>query len=113
MQTSTFGAEFMALRTGVEDAITIRYHLRSMGIKVSKPTAMLVDNQSVFLNLVVPGSALNKKWCALSYHFVREHVANNVVQILKIWSEDNYADPLTKGMNSVDHASFFHNILTN
>ena len=113
VQTSTFGAEFLALRTGVEDAVTIRYYLRSMGVKVSKPTTMLVDNESIFLNSVVPGSALNKKWVALSYHFVREHVANKVVKVLKIRSEDNYADPLTKGMNSTDHGGFFHNILRN
>eukprot|EP00980_Cylindrotheca_fusiformis_P022698 scaffold9600_cov79-Cylindrotheca_fusiformis.AAC.1 len=31
VQTSTFGAEFTALKLAVEEAITIRYHLRSMG----------------------------------------------------------------------------------
>ena len=67
-----------------------------MGIKVTKPSAMNIDNQSVFLNSTVPGSPLNKKAVALSYQFVREHNANGVVSVYKIKSEDNYTDPLTK-----------------
>ncbi len=113
VQTLTYGAEFLALRTGVEDTITLRYYLQSMGVKVTKSSNMYVDNQSIFLNSTVPGSPLNKKHVALSYHFVREHTANNVVQIHKIKSTDNYADPFTKGMNSTDHGDFFHNILHN
>jgi hypothetical protein len=34
VQTSTFGAEFTALKAGVEEAITLRYHLRLMGKQV-------------------------------------------------------------------------------
>ena len=34
VQTSTFGAEFTALRTAVEDTVLICYYLRGMGIKV-------------------------------------------------------------------------------
>ena len=54
-----------------------------------------------------------KNHVALSYHFFREHVANNMVLIQKIKSTDNYADPFTKGMNGTDHGGFFHEILHN
>ena len=113
VQTSTFGAEFTALKTAVESAVTIRYYLRSMGIKVSKPTTILADNLASIINATNPASTLNKKHVALAYHFVREHVANNVVEVLKIRSEDNYADPFTKGMNSTAHGDFFHNVQQN
>eukprot|EP00957_Ditylum_brightwellii_P053825 4078105-Ditylum_brightwellii.AAC.1 len=63
-----------------------------MGFKVSVPTPIFVDNMSVVLNASNPGSTLNKKTVALSYHFVREHVANAVIEIRKIDSEDNFAD---------------------
>ena len=33
---------------------------------------------------------------ALKYHFAREHITDNVVEITKVDTEDNYADPLTK-----------------
>ena len=113
VQTSTFGAEFTALKKAVEEAVTIRYHLRSMGVKVTKPTPIFVDNLSVVLNAQNPGSTLNKKWIALAYHFVREHVANGVVEIRKIDSADNYADPFTKAMNARDHGSFFNEYMCN
>jgi hypothetical protein len=70
VQTSTFGAEFTALKKAVEEGITLRYYLRSMGIKVGKPTPIFVDNMGVVLNASNPGSTLNKKSEALSYHFV-------------------------------------------
>jgi hypothetical protein len=61
-----------------------------MGIKVSKPTPIFVDNMGVVLNASNPGSTSNKKSVALSYHFVREHVANDVMEIRKIDTADNY-----------------------
>jgi hypothetical protein len=100
VHTSTFGAEFMALKAAVELAITLRYHLRSMGIMVNRPTDIFVDNKSVCINATNPASTLNKKSVALAYHFVRQHQAGKVVSITHIKSEDNYADILTKPLNS-------------
>jgi hypothetical protein len=113
VQTSTFGAEFTALKKAVEEAITLRYYLRSMGICVTKPTPVFVDNMGVVLNASNPGSTLNKKSVALSYHFVREHVANLVIEIRKIDSTDNYADPFTKALTSGDHHDFFYEVMCN
>jgi hypothetical protein len=113
VHTSTFGAEFTALKAAVEEVEMLRYHLRSMGIKVSRPTPIFVDNMSVVLNATNPGSTLNKKTVALSYHFVREHVANEVVEIRKIASEDNFADPFTKALVSNDFHGFYHECMVN
>jgi hypothetical protein len=112
VQTSTFGAEFTALKRAVEKVVMIRYHLRSMGVPVSKATSIWVDNMSVILNATNPGSSLNKKHVALAYHFVREHVANDVVEIRKIDSIDNYADPFTKALNSTEFHNFFRELQT-
>jgi hypothetical protein len=113
VQTSTFGAEFTALKKGVEEAVALRYHLRAMGVKVSKPTSIFVDNMSMILNARNPGSTLNKKTVALSYHFVQEHVATDVVEIRKIDSVDNFADPFTKSMVSNDFHGFYHECMIN
>ena len=113
VQTSTFGSEFTALKKAVEVAITIRYHLRSMGIKVEKPTKIFVDNKSVFLNIANPASTLNKKAIALAYHFVREHQAGGVIEALHIKSEDNYSDCLTKALNSTLHSGLIYEFMTN
>eukprot|EP00957_Ditylum_brightwellii_P169967 12937577-Ditylum_brightwellii.AAC.1 len=90
---STFGAKFTVLKKGVEEAVALQYRLRAMGVKVSKPTPIFVDSISVVLNASNPGSMQNKKTVVLSYHFVWEHIATNDVEICKIDSADNFADP--------------------
>jgi hypothetical protein len=55
-----------------------------MGIKVAKPTPIFMDNMGVVLNASNPGITPNKKSVALSNHFVREHVANSVIEIRKL-----------------------------
>ena len=87
--------------------------MRAMGIMVSKSTKIYVDNMSAIINSTDPGSTLNKKYIALAYHFVREHVSGKVIDIMKIDSDDNYADPLTKPTNSNEHNNFFYEILRN
>jgi hypothetical protein len=54
VETSTYGAEFGAMRTGVEEAISIRYMLRSLGVPVTKPTVLLGDNMSVIQSSTRP-----------------------------------------------------------
>ena len=113
VQTSTFGAEFTSLKAGVEEAVTLRYHLRSLGVKVTQSTPIWVNNMAVVLNATKPGSALNKKVIALAYHFVREHQSKSVVSIRKIDTKDNYADPFTKALNNTEFHAFFINLLHN
>ena len=91
----------------------LRYHLRSMGVRVNNNTKIWVDNMAVILNATNPGSTLNKKHVALAYHFVREHVANDVITIMKIDSTDNYADPFTKALNSNEFHDFFYELQSN
>eukprot|EP00957_Ditylum_brightwellii_P028930 2185603-Ditylum_brightwellii.AAC.3 len=72
VHTSTFGAEFTALlKKAVKEAVTLWYHLRSMGVRMSKPNPIYVNNMNVILNATDPDSTLNKKTVALLYHFFR------------------------------------------
>jgi len=106
VQTSTFGAEFIALKKAVEEAVTTRYWLRSMGVKVSKPAIIYGDNLGAITNATVPGSMLSKKYLALAYHFCREHFSAEIVNIRKIDGKDNYSDPFTKAL--VNHEFHGH-----
>jgi hypothetical protein len=49
--TSTYGAEFYAMKLATEEAITIRYMLRSLGIPVNNPCHMYGDSSSVMQNV--------------------------------------------------------------
>ena len=113
VQTSAFGAEFTAMKKAVEVIVMLRYYLISMSVKVSQRTRLFVDNKSVHLNVANPASSLNKKAIALAYHFVREHQSGKVIDAQHIRSEDNYADCLTKPLNSTIHHGLIYEFMTN
>ena len=60
-ETSSFGAEFIAMKTCCEYVRGLRYKLRMMGIPVNLPTYIFCDNKSVLANASVPHSSLKKK----------------------------------------------------
>ena len=70
-----------------------------MGVLVTKPSVIYGDNLSAIVNVTDPGSQLNKKYLALSYHYCREHFSAGIVDIRKIDGKDNYSDALTKALN--------------
>jgi hypothetical protein len=81
IESSTFGSEFMALKTETEMVQGLRYKLRIMGIPINVPTHMRVDNMSVVNNTTSPDSMLTKKSNLIAYHFVRECVAAGWIKI--------------------------------
>jgi hypothetical protein len=96
VETSTFGSEFIAMKTAVEMVEGLRYKLRMMGIPLEGPTSMLCDNESVVKNTTAPESTLKKKHNAISYHKVRESQAAGTIRIAKEAGETNLSDFLTK-----------------
>ena len=49
--------------------------LHMMGDKVDESVLLLGDNKSIILNTTIPSSVLKKKHCVVSYHKVREMIA--------------------------------------
>ena len=113
VQTSTFGAEFVSLKRAVEEAVIMRYYLRSMGVKVTKQTVVYGDNLSAIRNTIDPGSPLKKKYLALAYHFCREHFGAGIVAIRKIDTKHNISDPFTKGLVSNEFHGHFNSFMSN
>jgi len=96
VETSTFGSEFMALKTAMEMVIGLRYKLRMMGVPLEGPTRFCVDNMSVVNNTTIPASTLKKKSNSIAYHFVREKIAARTGYVTYEPTETNLADILTK-----------------
>jgi len=96
VETSTYGAELVALRIAIELIIEYRYKLRMMGIPIKGASQVLCDNKSVVLSTSLPSSTLKKKHNALAYHRVREAVAAGIVKVSHIPGAENVADILTK-----------------
>ncbi len=96
VETSTFGSEFVALKTAVEMIEGLRYKLRMMGIPLDGPTSVFCDNESVVKNSTRPESTLKKRHNAIAYHRSREAQAADIVRIAFIDGKDNIADLFTK-----------------
>ena len=96
VETSVFGAEFVAMKQGIETLRGLRYKLRMMGVPLSGPSYVYGDNMSVIKNSSKPESTLNKKSNQICYHAVREAVAMNECLISHIPTSDNIADLATK-----------------
>lgn len=96
VESSVFGAEFVALKLGIETLRGLRYKLRMMGVPISGPSYIYGDNMSVIHNTQRPESVLHKKSNQICYHMAREAVAMNECLTTHISTNDNPADLATK-----------------
>lgn len=96
IETSVFGAEFVAMKQGVEAIRGLRYKLRMMGVALTGPAFVYGDNMSVIHNTSTPASTLKKKSNSVCYHFVRESAAMEEILVGHVPSIKNPADIATK-----------------
>ena len=96
VETAVFGAEFVAMKHGVETLRGLRYKLRMMGVPIAGPTFVYGDNMSVIYNTSRPELTLKKKSNSICYHAVREAVASGECLTSHIPTLKNLADILTK-----------------
>jgi hypothetical protein len=96
VESSVFGAEFFAMKNGIETCRGLSYRLRMMGVTLSDPTFAYVDNMSVVHNTQRPESVLKKKSNSICYHAVRESAAMGESIIGHVPPVDNPADICTK-----------------
>ncbi len=79
-ETSSFGSEFIAMKSCCEYIRGLRYKLQRgmMDIPVEHhPMYIFGDNQSVLSNTSKVYSTLKKKSSSIAFHFIREGVARN------------------------------------
>ena len=96
IETSSFGSEFSAMKSGVELIEGLRYKLRMMGVPLDGPAYVKADNMSVIHNVSNPASTLKKKSNSVAFHYVRERVSAEVCSVTYVHTTENLADALTK-----------------
>ena len=96
VETSVFGAEFVAMKNGMEAVRGLRYKLRMMGIPIEGPAFVYGDNMSVVHNTQRPESMLKKKSNSICYHAVRESVAMGESITAHVSTHFNPSDICTK-----------------
>jgi hypothetical protein len=97
IETSVFGADFVAMKHGIEKLRGLRYKLHMMGIPLlSGPSYIFGDNKSQVTISTKPESTLKWKCSSICYHFIRESVAMGESAITHLKSDQNTADLMTK-----------------
>ena len=84
------------MKQGIDALRGLRYKLRKMGIPISGPSYIYVDNISVVHNTSRPESMLRKKSNSVCYHTVYESVVMEESLVGQIPSKGNVADLMTK-----------------
>jgi hypothetical protein len=77
VETSVFGAEFVAMKTGNEASRGLWYELRMMGIPLDGQTYIFGDNRSLIHNTQRPESVLKKKSIAIWLSPFHERIGCN------------------------------------
>jgi hypothetical protein len=96
VETATFGSEFIAARTTIDQIIDLRMTLHYLGIPIREKSYVFGDNKTIIDASSTPHAKLHKRHNALSFHRVQEAVASKYVMIFHLPGEYNPADILSK-----------------
>ena len=96
VETATYGSEFVAARTAVDQIIDIRTTQRYLGVPIRDMSYMFGDNRSVVTSSTIPNSTIFKRHHLVSYHRVREAIAAKFISFHWKDGKSNPADILSK-----------------
>ena len=96
VETATYGSEFVAARTAVDQIIDIRTTLRYLGVPIRDKSYMFGDNKSVVTSSTIPNSTISKRHHLASYHREREAIAAKFISFHWKDGKSNPADILSK-----------------
>ena len=98
--SSTYAAEFSALRTSTEETQKLRYMPHCLRYNVpaygSCPIQLFRDNLSVILNSQNPAANIAKKHVAIPFHVVREVIAAGIINLYWFRGKHNTSDLMAK-----------------
>ena len=74
-----------------------------MILSIVDPVILYCDNNAVIAQEKKPRSHLKSKHVLRKYHIIREIIQRGDVAISRVATDDNVADPLTKGLPQRKH----------
>lgn len=95
---STTESEYVAAATAAKEVAWLRKLLKDLDCPVDQPTKLLVDNQSTIKLIRNPEFHKRTKHIDIKFHFIREKVENDELDVAYVCSEYQLADLLTKAL---------------
>ena len=97
---STAEAEYIALSSTAQEAIWLNELWKDFNREPSKPTVIFEDNQAAIKLARNPQYHGKTKHISIKYHFIRDQVSRNVIELKYCSTEQMKADIFTKGLNT-------------
>ncbi|GJZ00381.1 hypothetical protein Tco_0517810 [Tanacetum coccineum] len=94
-------AEYIAASEAAMEAVWIRKFISGLGIvpTINEPIKMFCDNSAALLIANEPGVQRGARHYHRRYHYVRECIELGEINLLKVHTDDNLADPFTKALS--------------
>ncbi|GJS54087.1 hypothetical protein Tco_0627449 [Tanacetum coccineum] len=94
-------AEYIAASETVMEAVWIRKFISGLGIvpTINEPIKMFCDNSVALLIANEPGVQRGARYYHRRYHYVRECIEIGEINLRKVYTNDNLADPFTKTLS--------------
>jgi len=96
---SSTSAEYVALSEAVSEINVIRGILKSFNINLREPTKVYEDNTGALIKAKNGNFTKNSKHIEVQYHYVNENYLSKTIDIIKIETENNVGDILTKALD--------------
>ena len=93
---STAEAEYVALSTATQEAVWLRKLLESFGETQDKATVVMEDNQGAICIAKNPAEHSRTKHIDIRYHYIREALSENIIELNYCPTQHMIADILTK-----------------
>ncbi|KAK8600793.1 hypothetical protein V6N12_050641 [Hibiscus sabdariffa] len=102
---STTEAKYIAASEAVKEAVWIKKFITELGVvrSISDALELYCDNNGAIAQAKEPRSHQRSKHILRRFHLIREIVDRGDVEICKVHTDDNIADPLTKPLSQQKH----------
>ena len=102
---STCESEYISASEALKEAIWLKNFIGDLGVvpTIKEPMEIFCDNEGAVALTKEPRDHGRSRHIDRKYHFIRHQVEEGHIVVKRISSEDNPADPLTKGLSRVKH----------
>ena len=95
---SSTESEYIALSESAQEAVWMRDLLKGVGLTQELPTVLYEDNQGAIALARNPKDHSRTKHIDIRFHYTRQQINNNTLEVRDCSTTDMLADTLTKGL---------------